>query len=204
MPMRVFCLRWLMPPVPTHSLSRLAPPGDLRRARAALWAVRDGQTALAPTLRAAGVQQMCFRHVQVLALPGDELTQGSVMRVGGRWHIMRRQFVRVVRAACAGEFPLLALRVYTSLARLVANAAADHRRAAQHLVHHVFLLGRQGVDCALASVQAPELLNVRQELRVQLRAGRCGLLHSVQVLVEEGREVQVCLLYTSPSPRDRG
>ena len=96
--------------------------------------------------------------------PGDELTQGSVMRVGGRWHIMRRQFVRVVREACAGEFPLLALRVHTSLARLVANAAADHRRAAQHLVHHVFLLGRQGFDCPLAGVQAPELLGLRQEL----------------------------------------
>ena len=134
---------------------------------------------------------MCCHDVVVLAPPGENLTLGSVMRVWGRWHHRRRQFVRVVRAACAGEFPFLALRVYTSLARLVANAAADHRRAAQHLVQRVFLLGRQGFDCALAGVQAPELLGLRQELGVQLRAGRGDLMHSVQVLDEEGSEVQV-------------
>ena len=47
-------------PVPTRRCSRsllLALPGDLRRARATLWAVREGRGASAVTLRAAGFDQ---------------------------------------------------------------------------------------------------------------------------------------------------
>ena len=122
--------------------SLLALPGDLRRAWSALRAVLVLHFASAPALRAAGKHQEEVRHVQVLAAAGERLIKGGVVRIWWWWPHKWRHLSSVVRKHGAGDSPPRALGVHAGLARLVAHAAADHRRFAQHLVHHVFLLGR--------------------------------------------------------------